>query len=134
MRSLDMDGPFPLTRAEIERVVQDALPGNFALGRMTKDKRFQVRFVGRDDTDVREGLLSSLGGADQTGLFKRMFGGGSDDSNCFKFSYSQEPVAAYQKHCRTYHGFNKNGSLKNREHPKPPPGVAGLKCPVCGEK
>lgn len=133
MRSLDMDGPFPLTRAEIERVVVEPLPGNFALGRMTKDKRFQVRFVGRDDTSVRDALLNNLNGGGGGGLLKRMLGGGGEASDCFKFSYSQDGVAAYQKHCRTYHGFNKQGSLENRTHPKPPPGAKGLKCPICGE-
>lgn len=131
MRSLDMDGPYPFTRKDIERVVARTGPGNFALGQMTKDKRFVVRYVGRDDGDIRRALLNCLHQEPQPGLLARAMGADTGN-NCFKFSYAQTADAAFEKHCRTYHGFNKKGQLHNEGHP-PPPGGAPAKCPVCGE-
>lgn len=131
MPSLDMDGPFQLTRAEIERVVARAGPGNFALGQMAKDgKRFVVREVGRDDADVRRALLAALGQAARPGLLDRLMGA-ERGPDAFKFSYAQDPTAAYEKHCRTYHGFNSQATLTSG-HPRPPAGAVA-KCPICGE-
>lgn len=131
MRSLDMDGPYPLTRQEIERLVARPGPGNFALGRITKDKRFVVRFVGRDDGDLRRALLECLRQEPRPGFLARTMGA-EEGNNAFKFSYAQSADAAYQKHCRNYHNFNTQGKLHNKRHPQPPPGVP-VKCPVCGE-
>jgi hypothetical protein len=132
MRSLDMDGPFRLTKEEINRRVKEPLPGNFALGRMTKDNRFLVRFVGRDDVDIRRALLGSLGAADQPGFMSRLMGAEPGD-DYFKFSLAQNADAAFSKHCRQYHNFNKNGNLRNKRHPRSP-GNERHACPVCGEE
>jgi hypothetical protein len=126
-----MDGPYALTVKEINRKIKAAGPGNFALGRMTRDKKFIVRFVGRDDADIRQALIDSLGRESKRGLLGR-FLGGEADNDCFKFSYAQDASAAFEKHCRTYHAFNSNNKLVNDKHPKAPKG-SGLKCPVCGE-
>lgn len=133
MRSLDMDGPFPLTAEEVTRLVTRNGPGNYALGHLNKDKRFVVEFVGRDDVSVRDALTNAANKAQpkKEGLIKRLLGK-DEGSEAFKFSYSQDAEAAYGKHCRTYHGFNSNSQLSNNRHPKPPAGSL-TKCPVCGE-
>lgn len=131
MRSLDMDGPFKLNKQEIGQRVTQPMPGNFALGRLTKDRKFIVRYIGRDDTDIRRALLGSLSAAYQPGLVSRLMGAEPRD-NYFKFSLAQNPVAAFEKQCRQYHAFNTKGHLRNRRHPRPPANEK-IKCPVCGE-
>jgi len=132
MRSLDMDGPYRLTKEEIGRRIKDPMPGNFAIGRMTKDNRFLVRYVGRDDVDVRRGLLGALNAATQPGMMSRLMGAEPAD-DCFKFSLAQGPQAAFEKHCRHFHHFNKKGNLRNRRHPRSPSN-ARLPCPICGDE
>jgi len=132
MRSLDMDGPFALDPNEIVRVVGRNGPGNFALGRLNKDKRFVVQYVGRDDMNVRDSLLNAAHSASgKPGLLGRLFGK-DEGAQAFKFSYAADAEAAYGKHCRTYHGFNSANQLDNSRHPKPPPGTIA-KCPICGD-
>jgi hypothetical protein len=132
MSSLDMDGPFPLDVNEVARVVSKPGPGNYALGKMDKQKRFVVRFVGRDDKNVRDAILQAARkGEGSPGLVGKLLGK-DEGADAFKFSYAQDADAAYGKHCRNYHGFNSRGQLDNRGHPRSPSG-APAKCPVCGE-
>jgi len=132
VRSLDMDGPFELTKDVITRKVGQTLPGNFALGRMTKEKKFIVRYVGRDDKDVRRALLQSLKIVQQPGVIDRLMGAEPGETH-FKFSFARTADAAFEKHCRHFHNFNKNGQLRNTRHPRPPDDDP-RKCPVCGER
>lgn len=132
MPSLDMDGPFRLDAAEVARVVTRQGPGNYALGKLDKNKRFVVRYVGRDDMNLRDSILKAAQQTDgPPGVLGRLMGkdGGAD---AFKFSYAADAEAAFGKHCRNFHGFNSQNQLDNSGHPKPPPG-SGAKCPVCGE-
>jgi hypothetical protein len=132
MASLDMDGPFSLDPNEVARIVSRAGPGNFALGKLDRNKRFVVRYVGRDDANVRDAILQAAQQiARPVGLMARMMGK-DDNADAFKFSYAADAEAAYGKHCRTYHGFNSKNQLDNKGHPKPPKGALA-KCPVCGE-
>lgn len=133
MASLDMDGPYALTEQEIRRVVSEPLPGSFAIGRMTNDKRFLVRYVGRDDKDLRQALLKWVPAAKgSSGLLGRLKGG-EPPNDCFKFSYAMDATAAFEKQCRAYHAFNQQGRLKNGGHPKPP-GRGRMDCPICGAR
>jgi hypothetical protein len=132
MRSLDMDGPYKLTKKEIENRVKQSGPGNFALGRMTKDKRFLVRYVGRDDVDIKRALMGALSATSQPGFMDRLKGAEPGD-DCFKFSMAAGPQAAFEKHCRHFHHFNKKGNLRNRRHPRSPSSER-LPCPVCDEE
>lgn len=75
MPSLDMDGPYSLAADEISRLVARNGPGNYALGELDKNKRFVVRYVGRDDMNVRDALLSAAAKAPgKKGLMTRLFG------------------------------------------------------------
>jgi hypothetical protein len=124
-----MDGPFKLSKEEIAKRVTQASPGNFALGRVTRDKRFIVRYVGRDDIDIRRALLGALNSVEEPTFVDRLMGS-EPAENYFKFSVAKSPVAAFEKHCRQYHKFNHNGNLRNKRHPRPP-GSMPLICPVC---
>lgn len=130
--SLDMDGPFPLTVEEVGRHVSWQGPGNYALGLLTREGRFMVRYVGRSDDDLRAELMKAAraGGA-KPGLVARLMGK-EQPADHFKVSFAQDADAAYSKHCRTYHSFNTQGRLDNRSHPKRPAGAL-VKCPVCGD-
>jgi hypothetical protein len=130
---LDMDGPFDLTRKEVERIVLEARAGNFAVGHISSSKKFVVRSVGRGDTDVRDALLRHAAGKNgsKPGLLGRMFGNGDTGPTKFKFSYAADANAAYAKECRNYHDFGASEKLRNTAHPKPPAGNPGP-CQICG--
>jgi hypothetical protein len=128
-----MDGPFDLTRQEVERVVLEGRAGNFAVGHISSAKKFVVRSVGRGDTDVRNALLQQASGKTngKSGLLGRMFGGGEGSQPKFKFSYAADATAAYAKECRNFHDFGGSEKLRNSGHPKPPSGNPGG-CQICG--
>ena len=131
MANLDMDGPFDLDKRVVQASVTQPLPGTFAIGHKDKAGRFQVQYVGRDDQNLAQALLTAVNrGVGKPGLFGRMLGG-KPVANAFKFSYASTAQAAYEKQCRNYHAFGEARSLENREHPAPPPG-SGFKCPICG--
>ena len=55
MRSLEMNGSYPLSDAAIDRAVTRTSPGNYALGYMD-GHTFEVFYVGRADADLRRRL------------------------------------------------------------------------------
>ena len=113
MASLEMEGSYPFTSSEIDRVVTKTSPGNYALGYTEKDS-FIVRYVGRSDTDVKKELKARL-----DSKYKR-----------FKYSYATSPKAAFEKECRNYHDFGGKKDLDNDIHPSRPADT-DWKCPVC---
>ncbi len=126
-----MDGPFDLDRRVVEASVTQPLPGTFAIGHKDKSGRFQVQYVGRDDQNVANALLTAVSrGVGKPGLFNRMLGG-KPVANAFKFSYASNAQAAYEKQCRNYHAFGEDRSLENTSHPAAPQG-SGFTCPMCG--
>jgi hypothetical protein len=129
MASLDMDGPYTFTRDEIHRVMKQSGPGTFALGEQTKDGKFKVRYVGRDDRDVKSALLDALRNEKKPGLMDKLTGKGGGNE-VFKVSLAASADAAFDKQCRSYHKFNSRSQLENTEHPEPPAGQS-MKCPVC---
>lgn len=132
MASLDMDGPFALERKVIQNTVGD-IPGNFALGTMSGNKRFAVRIVGRSDANLQQTLLKELKrGTGQPGFFARLFKG-KKRINAFKFSQARDAEAAYAKECRNFHNFGGVKKLANKSHPEPPAG-SGFVCEHCGYK
>ncbi|HEB85683.1 MAG TPA: hypothetical protein ENI68_01505 [Gammaproteobacteria bacterium] len=114
MAKLDMEGPFPLNDAEIDRQVTRKSPGNYGLGYTKDNGTFIVEYVGRSDDDVNNRLH------DWTGKkYKK-----------FKYSYAANAKEAYEKECRNYHDFGGSDDLDNDIHPARPSGTS-LKCPVC---
>ena len=134
MSSLDMDGPFDLTKKEVERVIRETFSGNYAIGHMTKENRFVVKYVGRGDSGVRDALLKEVPreNGEKPGFMARLFRDAPQELK-FKFSYAADAEAAYSKQCRNYHGFGGSEKLRNEDHPKPPLS-SSAKCEVCGRR
>lgn len=114
MASLNMQGPYPLSSANITREVTRTSAGNYALGYVNAEDIFIVRYVGRSDSDVAARLRQHLG----------------ENYKCFKYSYAVSPKAAFEKECRNYHDFGENRNLVNSLHPDRPAGTY-WKCPCC---
>ena len=134
MSNLDMDGPYELSREEVERVVSEPFAGNFALGYLSSKKKFIIQFVGRSDSCVRDAIIKNLPkktNGKQPGFLGR-FLGDAPSPPAFKFSYAADPEAAYLKQCKNYHDFGSGKELRNASHPKRPSG-GSLICPVCSE-
>ena len=114
MASLEMQGSYELTRANVDAVVTKTSPGNYALGYVNNDDVFVVQYVGRADGDVASRIKQHVGEK-----YKR-----------FKFSYATSPKAAFEKECKNYHDFGGSQSLDNKIHPDRPAGTY-WKCPYC---
>jgi len=113
MASLEMEGPYKLTSEEVNSVVTDKSPGNYALGRKDEEGVFLVGYVGRSDSDVRDRLLQWVG---------------KTNYPLFEYSYADSVKAAFEKECKNYHDFK---PPKNDVHPARPDGT-NWKCPYCG--
>lgn len=118
MASLDMEGPYDFTEEKIDEIVTEKSAGNYALGRMKKDKKtkketktFLVSYVGRSDDDVNNRLKEHL----------------EEKYKKFKYSYATSPKEAFKKECKNYHDFN---PPDNKKHPDRPDNT-DWKCPYC---
>ena len=114
MASLDMNGPYPLNSAQINRQVTQTSAGNYALGYVRDDDTFIVQYVGRSDEDVNDRLHDWI-----DTKYKR-----------FKYSYATGAKAAFEKECHNYHDFGGSDKLDNKAHPDRPSGK-NWECPVC---
>jgi len=112
--TLNMNGPYGFNSAEIDHVVTQKSPGNYALGYTKDDSSFVVEYVGRSDKDVNQELKAKLKRKDKK----------------FKYSYASSPKAAFEKECQNYHDFGESEQLDNENHPDRPDGT-NWKCPVC---
>ena len=112
MASLGMEGPFNLTKDEIDKRVTKMSPGNYGLGRVL-NKTFYVSYVGRADIDVNKRLKSWV-----------------EEYKNFKFSFATSPKAAFEKECHNYHDFGESQELDNDKHPQRPDNT-NWKCPIC---
>ena len=101
MATLNMIGPYELTRSKINEVVTQTSPGNYALGYVNSENTFIVQYVGRSDSDVASRLRQHVGEK-----YKR-----------FKYSYATSPKAAFEKECINYHDFGESRLLDNSSHP-----------------
>ncbi|MBE6442975.1 MAG: hypothetical protein E7022_11810 [Desulfovibrio desulfuricans] len=111
MPSLDMSGPYPLDNDTINTEVWKTSPGNYALGKINKDRKFVVSYVGRSDSDVNDRLHDHV----------------DEKYTHFKFSYAASPKEAFEKECENYHDFEPRD---NSIHPDRPDGC-DWKCPRC---
>ena len=115
MPSLNMKGPYSLDAKTVDANIFKESIGNYALGTIDQEGQFVVKYVGRSDADLRERIKDHL-----------------DDYPCFKFSYADDAVQAYQKECINYHDFSgDHNRLDNVIHPDKPEGRSDLKCPRC---
>lgn len=113
MASLNMNGPYLLNDAEIDKHIPSGSIGNYAYG-YTKDGTFYIKYVGRSDSDLNERIRHGIGQYPE-----------------FKFSLASSKKAAYEKECQNYHDFGGlEGKLDNEIHPDKPDGT-NYSCPVC---
>ena len=141
MRSLEMNGSYPLSNEAIDEVLTQELPGNYALGYM-EDGTFVVFYVGRSDSDVRHRLHDWVGAPSRydryapaskaawTSRYSALMPLGAPalgrvgvdvDSSYTRFAYSYAPSAeaAFEKECRNYDDFGGSGQLDNEGPPAP---------------
>jgi hypothetical protein len=138
MRSLQMSGSYPLSDETIDEVLRRTSPGNYALGYMDGDA-FEVFFVGRSDSDVRQCLHGWVGrpsryknyaspamaswGVRHRGQLPvdspTLARVGSGESSYTRFAYSYAPSAevAFEKECRNYDDFGGSDQLDNEAPP-----------------
>jgi hypothetical protein len=151
LRSLDMSGSYPLNDEAIDELVTRTCPGNYALGYLDGDT-FNVFFVGRSDSDVRQRLHDWVGAPSRFDRYppasKAAWASGrrglmpwgtpalgrvgvAVDSSYtrFAYSYATSPEAAFDKECRNYDDFGRSDGLDNEAHPvRTPPSSA--ECPA----
>jgi len=114
MPSLNMTGPCQLMAGEVNNVVVNTSPGNYALGYTKDNGIFVVEYVGRSDDDVNGRLHHWV----------------SSKYKEFKYSYASSAKSAFEKECRNYHDFGGNQKLDNEIHPDRPVN-SNWQCPVC---
>jgi len=88
--------------------------GSYVLGKMRVDGTFNVRYVGRSDTDLNVELKKQL----TLGYPK------------FVFSYAGSSKDAFIKEVQNYHYFGGKERLDNERHPDRPHGMNNLICPI----
>ena len=115
MASLNMYGPYTLSKEEIDKRIATGKPGNYAYGYTRKsDNTFIVKYVGRSDSDLNKRIKHGIGKYAQ-----------------FKFSYAENAKEAFEKECQNYHDYGGDiGSLDNDIHPDRPEGKE-YECPIC---
>ena len=153
MRSLEMNGSYPLSDETIDETLTRTSPGNYALGYMD-GTTFMVFYVGRSDSDVKQRLHDWVGAPSRYERYapsaKAAWGSrpwgyhpqgapaldrvgiGVDSSyTSFAYSYARSAEAAFEKECRNYHDFGGSDGLDNEAHPVSTPGDSG-ECPEHG--
>lgn len=138
LRSLEMDGSYPLDDAAIDAVLTRRSPGNFALGYMDGET-FVVFYVGRSDSDVRGTLHDWVGTPSRATSFGASgsapwqlhhrdsfpvdapaagpVGTSNTPYTRFAFSYAPSSEAAFEKECRNYDDFGGSFTLDNASRP-----------------
>ena len=138
MRSLKMNGSFPLSAEAIDNTMTRTSPGNYALGYM-EDNMFRVFFVGRSDSDVRQRLHEWVGmpsrceryapqakapwgvrrrrGFPVTAPALGAVANAETSYTRFAYSYAPSAEAAFEKECRNYDDFGSSGELDNEAPP-----------------
>jgi hypothetical protein len=105
-------GPFDLTLPGIDAAITATCAGVYALGKLEdRDGRFQVRYLKRDDRDVK----------------RRLKGHVASWYPFFLYKHYLSPRQAFEKECDLYHRFN---PPDNKSHPARPE-KTDWKCPHC---
>ena len=139
MRSLEMNGSYPLSHETIDEMVSRTSPGNYALGYMD-GTTFMVFYVGCSESDVKCRLHEWVDAPSRSRKYapsaKAAYGHrhpgsfplgvpaldrvgiGVDSSYTrFAFSYARSAEAALEKECRNYHDFGGSDILDNEADP-----------------
>jgi hypothetical protein len=121
MRSLEMSGSYPLSDEAIDEALTRTSPGNYALGYMDGDT-FNVFYVGRSDTDLRQRLHEWVGMPSRTenyGSFAKASWGAHRrrQHTRFAYSYARSAEEAYAKEWRNYDAFGGSHGLDNETQP-----------------
>jgi len=134
IRALEMSGSYPLSDEAPTRTS----PGKYALGYMDGDT-FNVFYVGRSDTDLRQRLHEWVGMPSRTenhgsfakaswGVHRRgqlpldapalaRVGNAESSYTRFAYSYARSAEDAYAKEWRNYDTFGGNHGLDNETQP-----------------
>ena len=107
MPSTGLHGPYPLTRAEIDKRVVESI-GVYVLNDNNSGS-FYVHRVGRSDVDVNARLKDYVG-----------------DYERFKYGHYRTKKPAFEKECHIYHDFDPRDNVN---HPDRPDGT-NYSCPV----
>ena len=140
MRSLEMQGCYPLSTRAIDERLKRTSPGNYALGFLDGED-FTVFYVGRSDSDVRRRLRDWVGisgrfhrYASQSkapwGVHRRErfpidapmlegVGNAASEYTHFAYSYARSAEEAYAKEWRNYDHFGGSDGLDNDTDPFP---------------
>ncbi len=110
MAETGLNGPFPMSKTDIDAMVTEQSPGVYALDQSHDSGPFHITYVGRSDTDVNASLQ------ERVRKYKR-----------FKFEYFPTGEEAYRKECELYHDFNPPARIA---HPARPMGTKWT-CPRC---
>jgi hypothetical protein len=109
-------GPYKFDIETINKNFQRIAPGNFTLGYINEKNLFVVKYVGRDDNDLRSCLTQWIGKSLQYTLFKA--------------SYTTNSKDAFDNECHIYHNFGGSRHLDNETHPMRPSNT-DWQCPRC---
>lgn len=105
-------GPFSLTPRGIESAISEAAPGVYTLGGLKNGgEDFKVRYVGRDDRDVRASIKRHV----------------ADWYPQFFYRYYFSAKSAFEKECELYHNLS---PPDNKAHPARPENTDWM-CPRC---
>lgn len=110
MPSTGLDGPYPLTYLEVDRVVPKGMAGLFALGR-TREAAFRLNFISGHTANLHDALYHQVGKGHEQ----------------FKFLAMTDAREAWTKQCTVYHDFKPPGG-----HPEPAGDHPDWQCPLCG--
>ena len=114
MATLGMNGPYSLTKEDIDQRIPVGSIGNYAYGYKNNNGTFIVKYVGRSDTDLNDRIKHGIG------TYK-----------LYKYSLAKNVKEAYEKECKNYHDFGgMEGKLDNDIHPAKP-NNKDYECPYC---
>lgn len=114
MVSLGMNGPYPLTKEDVDQRIPVGSIGNYAYGYKNIDGIFIVKYVGRSDNDLNDRVKHGIG-----------------QYKLYKFCIAKNSKEAYEKECKNYHDFGgMEGILDNDIHPDKPDNT-DYECPYC---
>jgi hypothetical protein len=138
MLSLEMSGSYPLSDEAIDEVLTRTSPGNYALGYMDGGT-FNVFYVGRSDSDVRQRLHEWVGMPSRYetyaspakapwGVHHRgqlpvdapalgRVGNAESSYTHFAYSYARSAEDAYATEWRNYDAFGGSHGLDNETQP-----------------